>query len=354
MFNFIQKPSFGLDLSDLSLKIVQLQKGKEGLSLANFTKQEIPKGLIQEGEIKKEEELVNLFKKTLNKAGGAFNGGRVVCNLPEEKVFIRIIQLPKMKESELEKAVGWEAEANIPLGLSEVYLGWHIIEPIFEHIDHLDVLIAAAPRSLVDGYLSFLKKSGLKPIALEPESAAVVRSLMTKGDLTPSIIVDIGEVGTNFVIFSAMAIRFTSHIHISGQLFNQTLVKELKVSEKEANQLKIEIGLDKKKDDGRVAQALKPVVDDLAKQIKDYISFYHKRATHVHGPDGTIGQVVLCGGDSLLEGLPEVLSQKLNLAVRRGNPFINLSSSSNNELSISQKESFGYITALGLALRELI
>jgi len=42
---------------------------------------------------------------------------------------------------------------------------------------------------------------------------------MTKDDLTPSIIVDLGAVGSNFVIFSALAIRFTSHIKISGQLF---------------------------------------------------------------------------------------------------------------------------------------
>ncbi len=278
-------------------------------------------------------------------------GKRVVCNLPEEKVFIRIIQLPKMKESELEKAINWEAEANIPLVIDEAYLGWQVIDPIFEHIDHLDILIAAAPRTLVDNYLSFLRKSGLEPIALEPESASIIRSIMTKDDLTPSIIVDLGAVGSNFVIFSALAIRFTSHIKISGQLFNKAIMKELKVSEKEADKLKINVGLDKKKEKGMVYNALEPIIDDLAKQINDYIVFYHEHATHVHGPDGAIGQIILCGGDSLLLNLPELLSEKLKLPVKMGNSLINVSSKG---ISLPKKESFTYATAIGLALKEFL
>jgi len=348
MFHFPQKTSFGLDLSDLSFKIVQFKKKKDGLCLSSFIKQDIPKGLVEEGEIKKEKELIDILKKTLIKMKV---GKRVVCNLPEEKVFIRIIQLPKMKESELEKAINWEAEANIPLVIDEAYLGWQVIDPIFEHIDHLDILIAATPRTLVDNYLSFLRKSGLEPIALEPESASVVRSIMTKDDLTPSIIVDLGAVGSNFVIFSALAIRFTSHIKISGQLFNKAIMKELKVSEKEADKLKINVGLDKKKEKGMVYNALEPIIDDLAKQINDYIVFYHEHATHVHGPDGAIGQIILCGGDSLLLNLPELLSEKLKLPVKMGNSLINVSSKG---ISLPKKESFTYATAIGLALKEFL
>jgi len=358
MFNFSQKPAFGLDLSDLSFKAVQIEKRKGGLALTNSFTQEIPPGLVKGGEIQKEKELVELFKKTFSQAeGGIFQNSRVVCNLPEEKVFIRVIQLPRMKEAELEKAVIFEAEAHIPLGINEVYLGWQVIEPIFEHIDHLDVLIAAAPQTMVDKYLSVLKKSGLKPIALEPESIAVVRSLTSKNDLTPSIIVDFGAVGTNFVIFSALAIRFTSHFNISGQILNQAIVKELGVDEKEANRLKIEVGLDQEKEGGRVAKALKPVVDDLAKQIGEYISFYREHTTHVHGPDGAIGQVILCGGDSLLNNLANVLTEKLNLPVKMGNPLANLSSADkkrDKKSALSRKKAFAYTTALGLALRELI
>jgi len=356
MNDFFQKPSFGLDLSDLSLKIVQLKEKKGSLTLSNFIKQDIPKGLIEGGKIKKEDELVKVLKKAFSKIKGeSFKGARVVCNLPEEKVFIRIIQLPKMSDQEIAKAVTWEAEAHIPLSIDEVYLGWQVIEPIFEHIDHLDVLIAATPKTLVNQYLSFLNKSGLKPIALEPESLAVVRSLTTNDDLTPSIIVDLGAVGTNFVIFSALAIRFTSHINISGQLFSQAIVKKLKVDQATANQLKIKVGLDLKQKQGKeIATALDPIIKNLIKQIKEYITFYHEHATHVHGPNGAIGQVILCGGDSLLIGLPQILTNELGMPVKLGDSLINLKPIKNEPLSMTKKESFVYTTAIGLALRDFI
>ena len=349
MFSFSKKIAFGLDLSDLSLKIIQLKKGKDGLSLVNSIKEDIPAGLIEGGEIKQEKKLVAILKGALKKIKGeSLRREQVVCNLPEEKVFIRVIQLPQMKKEELGQAIYWEAEAHIPLGLDEVYLDWQIIKPAVNHLDHYDILIAATPRFLVDSYLSFLKKGGFEPVILEPESVALVHALIKPNDFKPTIIVDLGMSGTNFVIFSTLAIRFTSHIAISGQLFNQAIMKDLKVDEKRANQLKIKAGLDKTKEKGKVYRALEPLVNDLAKQIEDYIDFYHRHASHIHGPDGTISQVLLCGGDSLLLNLPSFLSRKLSLPVKLSNPLVNI-----GKLSLSRKEALTWATALGLALRGL-
>ncbi|MBL7155499.1 MAG: type IV pilus assembly protein PilM [Candidatus Portnoybacteria bacterium] len=357
MFDFFKKPTLGLDLSDLSLKIIQLKRKKQGLPLVNFVKEDIPAGFIKGGEIKKEKELIVILKEALKKIKGEFSQRKqVICNLPEEKVFTRVIQLPLMKEEELGQAVKWETEAHIPLSIDEVYLDWQIIERPNNHLDHYNIMIAAAPRFLVDSYLSFLRKSGLKPIALEPESVAVVRSLIKPDDFTPTIIVDIGASGTNFVIFSTSAICFTSHIAISGQLFNQAIMENLAVDEKQANQLKIEIGLDRKEE--KVYQALEPLTGNLAKQLRDYIAFYHGQAAHLFGPDSVISRVLLCGGDSLLLNLPSFLEEKLNLPVELGNPLINISPPDKRKSLVrppllSKKEALTYTTALGLALREV-
>ena len=351
MFTRSKKSVLGLDLSNRSFKIVQF-KGKMGKpSLVGSVKQDMPVGLMENSEIKNEEELVVLVKKALTKIKGrSFQARQVICNLPEEKVFIRIVQLPLMKKGEINHAVKWEAEAHIPLGLDEVYLDWQIVES-GARSDHFDILVAAAPRTLIESYFNFLKKCGLQPIALEPESIAVVRSLMGDKQAKPVIIVDIGATGTNFVIFAASAIRFTSHVNISGQLFNQAIAKSLGVTEKEANQLKIKVGLDKTKKRGKVYQALEPIVINLTKQIADYINFYHNNATHAHGSNGSIAQVILCGGDSLLNNLSDLLSQQLELPVQLGNPLDNLTLA-DKKIPLSKKEALSYTTAIGLALRE--
>lgn len=361
MLNFSRKSAFGLDLSDLSFKIVQLKKIGTRILISSFIREDLPPGLVERGEIKKEEELATIIKKAVNKVKGEpLRSKRVICNLPEEKVFIRLIQLPQMKKSEIGQAVNWEAEAHIPLSLDEVYLDWQIIKSLSSQTDHTDVLIGASPRTLVDSYISLLKKSGLEPIALEPESVAVIRSLTTGQDFKPTIIVDLGVTGTNFVIVSALAIRFSSHIHISGQLFTQAIMKSLRIDQEKAEQLKIRIGLDKSKQKGRIYRALEPPINDLAKQIQEYITFYHSRATYIHALEGkAIEQVLLCGGDSLLFNLSAFLSQKLNLPVKVGNPLTNIYSTNKQKELVSRKRPFmskkgslSFTTALGLALRE--
>ena len=42
---------------------------------------------------------------------------------------LRVVQLPHMGKEELNEAIQWEVEANIPLPLEEVYFDWETIKP---------------------------------------------------------------------------------------------------------------------------------------------------------------------------------------------------------------------------------
>lgn len=351
---FIDKQkAFGLDISDLSIKIVQFQKKGKLLDLVSVGSKKMPDKLVVNGEIQDEDELAKVVKQAVAEVKGAkIAKNRVICNLPEEEVFIRVIQLPKMKEQEIEKAIYWEIENHIPLKIDEVYLDWHVIGDAKEKEDKMNVIFAAAPQGLVTSYLGFLKKAGLKPVALEPESMALVRSLIKEEkNPKPVLIVDLGETGSNFVVFSGEAASFTSRFKVSGNAITEAISKELKVGKEEAIKFKIKYGLVKEES---VYQALEPVVAALAKDIKDSINYYIDHIADVRHLDRNISQIILCGGDSLLIGLPEFLSQKLVLPVKFGNPWINISPfvpKNAQKLGLSYKTSLSYAVAFGLALR---
>ena len=75
-FLTLSPESFGLDISDLSLKIIKLKKNKDflnksgSLSLASFGEFKIKPGIITKGEIKNEEELVKIIKDAVLKVKG--------------------------------------------------------------------------------------------------------------------------------------------------------------------------------------------------------------------------------------------------------------------------------------------
>ena len=206
MFDILNlKPeTFGLDLSDLSLKIIKLKKRRGRLDLASFGEAKIKPRVVEGGEIKDEQSLAEVIKKAILKVEGErLKTKYVVVSLPEEKAFLQVIQMPIMKEEELKKAVCFEAENYIPLPADEVYLDSQIVKPVFNNLDHLDVLITAMPKKTIDPYVSSLKMAGLIPVVLETEPQAIVRALV-KNQISPYpiLLIDFGATKTSFIIFS--------------------------------------------------------------------------------------------------------------------------------------------------------
>lgn len=349
----IEPEAFGLDISDESFKFVSLSRARSGFTLSAFGRGELPKGLIVNGEIHNEDEVVRLLKAGLARPQeGRLTSRSVVCSLPEEHSFTRVIQLPKMRADELNEAVRWEIEQNIPLKIDDVYYDWQVVETAAA-VPHQDILISAAPRRLVDGYVAVLKKCGLLVKSMEVESVAVARALVkdlkTDG---PVLLVDLGATRTNFIIFSGTALQFTSSIPLAGNRMMEAIAKNVSVNMEEAKKLFYDIGLDKNQESGKVYEALEPTVRDLAEQIRNYISFYESHSMHEHRQGQVaVTKVLLAGGVSNLIGLNTLIALSLGIPVETGNPWANILKEPLREVpGLSYRKSLSYATALGLAL----
>ncbi|MFZ5559200.1 MAG: type IV pilus assembly protein PilM [Patescibacteria group bacterium] len=346
----INPPAFGLDLSDYSIKVAQLKKKGKIFELKNYNRVSIPEGVIEGGMIKKKDKLIEIIKKSINTVKGeSIKTSYVVCSLPEQHGFIKIIQLPMMTLEEANKAIKWEAEANIPLSLEEVYLSWQII-PSQKSSEHLDVLIAAVPKNLADKYLEVFRAANIEPIVFEIESVATARSLIKNEFSSKSIlIIDLGYSRTSFIIFAGNSIRFTSSISsVSNKEMLESIGEKLNVTLKEAQLSKFKIGLDKK---GRIFNALLPFMTKLIEKINDCIAFHKDYSQQDKECEGDISEIILCGGGAHLKGLPEYLSSRLKIPVKLGNPWINIPYSKKKLPIIPFNESPAYATVLGLALR---
>lgn len=370
MFDFlnIKFEAFGLDISDLSLKIIKLKKKGNFLKLCSFGESAIKPGLITGGEIKNEKELAKTIKTSLDSVRGEkLMTKYVVASLPEEKSFLQVIQLPKMKPEELAKAVYFEAENYIPLPIDQVYLDFQIINPLNENIDHLDILIAVLPKKIVDQYLFCLKLAGLIPIAFEIESQAIARALVANEiSSTPLLLIDLGANRTSFVIFSGTSLEFTSSLPISSKNFTDAIANNLKISQDEAEKLKHKYGLEDKielkingkskpsDEHGEIFESLVPVLTDLSEQIKKYLDYYQSHSLHGRLTAGkkNVAKVLISGGGANLRGLAGFLSSELRLPVELANPWINILSKDKKESAgLSLKDSLSFCTAIGLALR---
>ncbi|HHE76472.1 MAG TPA: hypothetical protein ENL27_00575, partial [Candidatus Parcubacteria bacterium] len=72
MFEFlnINPKSFGLDFSNLSLKLANLKKKRNTFALASWGESRLEPGIIEDGEIKKPDLLAKLIKQVVANANG--------------------------------------------------------------------------------------------------------------------------------------------------------------------------------------------------------------------------------------------------------------------------------------------
>ena len=350
LFRSLEPEAFGLDISDLSLKAVRLKKRGRFFKLSSWGELELPKGLIEEGEIKDAEEIAKNVKKLLSKLKGASLDTRnVAACLPENKAFLQVIKIPAVERKEIRNAVLFEAENHIPLPIEKSYLDFQVL-PANKGALNFDVLIAAMPKETVTSYFLCLKKAGLNPLALEIESQSVSRAILKKEfSLDPVLIIDFGASVTSFIIFSGHSLKFTSTIQVSSEDLTAAISKAYKKSFSEAEKLKIKYGLK----DKRILKAVFPAMNELAANVKRYISFYQTHKTKDDSaPEKNISKIILVGRGANLKGMADFIFSKTKIPAELCNPWVNIIPEPLNEVpGLSYEESIGYATALGLALR---
>ena len=343
--------SFGLDLSDLSIKVLRMESEGKLHRVSGYTSAALPVGSVIDGEILKPEIVIDVMRKLMeNPTMKKMHTRKVMCSLPETKAFLRVISLPKMDEKEVQGAIQWEIEANIPLTLDQVYYYLPILDQTLSvEAGNMNILVFAMARSVVDQFVEVLEAAGLEVVGLETESIAQARSLLAETEeKATTLIVDIGDRRTSFLIAVGSTPCFTSSVPLSSQMITDSIAKDLRISFQEAEDIKIKQGLGSIALRGPVLKAALPVLESIAAEIEKSIDFYLENLHYSKGID----TIVLCGGGANMKGLLPYMTRRLNRDVVFGNPWVNVHLGKRLP-PIDRNHAVQYSTAIGLALRGL-
>lgn len=348
----LRPPAFGLDISDLTIKFIRIRERRGNFTLDGFGEIGVPPGVIVGGEIKREQDFVALLRQGFRSADGRRIRERfVVASLPEEKSFVRMLEIPRMKDEDVGNAVRWEVEGVVPLPPSEIYFDHEAMPPL-PGADHRDVLLTAFPRAIVDGYHRALTAAGFVPIALELESQAITRAIVTEAIArAPAVIVDIGATRTSFIIAAAHSIVFTKSIPVGGRDFERAIASALGVDAERARAVKIEAGLNRQAERGKVFAALAPELTAITTELEQQFWFWRDHTALRHPGLGDIAAVILCGGDANLVGIEAFFATAIRKEVVRGDPFARITFPPGAIPPIPRNLSLKYTTAIGLGIR---
>lgn len=337
----------GIDLGSYAIKVVELLKFGSKYGLLNYGVSATPGGLLSDVAIE-QQALSNTIKKLI--ADSKISNKEVSVALPESQVYTFVIETPALSEKELSSSIQWEAEQYIPVSLSDVVLDWKILYQGKNQTEKNVVLLVAATKKIIDKYQKILDKAGLVPKTLETEIISATRSLsLSVPTLKTIMVVNMGASTTDFSILSNNILLFSRSIGVGGLAFTKSIKQELQIEEGQAEEYKKAYGLDESKLEGKVFQALKPVVGTIIEELKKGVAFFKEKS-----PERRIDSIILSGGASLTPSLVSYFAKELEIETQIGNPFATVEIDANKFKNFNPAESTIYSVAVGLAMRENI
>lgn len=346
----------GVDISDRSIKIVQLSRGKKR-RLLTYCTLALADGVMINGVVRQQKEMQEHLREAMNacqlpirKEGFRKGVGCVVVvSIPEIQSFLRVVEIPEMREDEIGEAVRWEISQHIPFSLDKVYVDWQYLTGAARVLGDgkQEVQVGAAQRLVVDSLYETFRALGLDVAAFELESQAIVRALISKflRKKRGLLIVDLGGTTTNVIVHDRGAMRFTASLQKGVQYVASNLAPDdMRIVTANVERL-----------GAKVAMCLKPLMmpamEELVIEVRGIVDFYN-------GIDleHRVREVIVTGGGSNIPGLDEVFFQHFsNVHVQRGNPWVNVLSGTHlTHPPMNIKESARFSTALGLALRRVM
>jgi type IV pilus assembly protein PilM len=370
IFTAKQAYPVGLDISDLSIKLIQLNKSKGKIKIQALGRIDIEKGIIEKGEVKDKTKLIIAIKKIMAEPlYGKVTSEEIVACLPESKTFVKLIAL-EPTPNPIENIIETEIEKHIPLPLNQMYFDWQTVSP---RKDNQHILIGAAPKDIVNQYTELIDEAKLAMSALEIEPIAICRSVLPEEkpgfDINKGqnyAILDIGASHTNMIFYSKDALLFSISLPLSGTEITNEISTTLKITAEQAEKAKIICGLDEAKADGVVKKILAQTTSNLLDKIKNSIEYYNSQFPSF----GPINKISIVGGGANICDITNIIEKETSISTIIANPFVNLSETKDDFLNNLEKKSApdsnkkisqsmllpkniysSFATAIGLALR---
>jgi type IV pilus assembly protein PilM len=271
------------------------------------------------------------------------SGKDIAIALPEALVFTRVVTFPLLTDQEISSAIKWEAEQYIPIPIDEAIIQYQIVSRNEKATPPtVQVLLIAAPRTLVEKYVKVCQMAGLNVARVETELLALTRALAPI-DKT-SMLIDFGAKSTDIAITNNGLLSFSRSISTAGEAFTRAVAQNLNIEYKQAEEYKKTYGLSGGELEGKIKGALDPVFSIIGDEIKKAIYYYQ---TEEKGSAPT--SIVLSGGTS---GMPEAISyltKQMNIEIVVGNPFAKVNVDSEVAKSLAPYAPL-YSIAVGVAL----
>jgi type IV pilus assembly protein PilM len=347
LFKKKNKAVLGVDISSTSIKLIELSEQNGRMQVEAYGTELLPDNAVVEQAINDEEGVGGAIKKALLRSSSSQKHAAVA--VAGSTVITKVIQMSSgLSDDEMEKQITVEADQYIPYPLEEVAMDFEA-QGLVEGNDQLvEVLLAACRKETVELREDSIEIGGLESVVVDVEAYCVERSfkliqLQLEGeDLDVVAVIDIGATMTTLTVFNKGKITYNRDQVFGGNQLTEEIQRRYGISAEEAVKAKVEGGLP----DDYETEILDPFKDTVVQQVSRSLQFFYSSSQF-----NDVDYVVLAGGTSSLEGLAQLVQEKIGSPAIVANPFANMTIGNKVNTQQLANDAPGLMVACGLAMR---
>lgn len=318
-FNFFPTPeylllsTYGIAITDESVKFVQFQRGLFGnsLKLTHYDKVLLPENTVASGYINNAEKLTSVLKNLAQKHGISY----LRATLPEERAYLFTATIEKVPPEGLRDAVAFIVEENVPVKLADSVFDFDVVEDL-PASNQLKVTVSVLSKKVVDFYIQVFVAAGITPVSFDIESQAIARAIIPTGDKLAQLIVNLNKKKTGFYVVEDGVVQFTTTLpYESGK------------------------------------EAPYPHLNDLKTEMRKIFAFWSARPANAGLTESRIEKVILSGAGALNDAFIAEFMNDCPVPYSVANVWLNISRGFERlpKKDITA-ESLEYAAAIGLVL----
>jgi type IV pilus assembly protein PilM len=336
---------FALDIGTTAVRAVQLKQSGDSWNLVRYGAAPVDIKVATSDAPEDQKRLGDIITNLLTQTG--ITERNVVLGIPSNKMFATVVDLPDLPSQELASTIKYQAEQYIPMSIDEAKIDWAILGKSLRDPHKNEVLLASVANKFSESRLDLIEGLGLNVVAIEPDSLALVRSLVPHTSKDAHMIIDFGDFATDIVLVLDRAPRLIRSIPVGKETLVKAAEQNLNIDANQATQFILKFGLYPDRLEGQILKSLDATLDQFIVEVTKSVKFFQSRY-----PNVPLNSIILSGYTLSIPAFGEYIAGKSSLQTIAGNAW------SNVRFSNAQRETLlqvapQFAVAVGLAERTL-
>lgn len=351
MFGILGKrkatPVLGLDISSTTVKLLELSYSGGRYRVESYAVSSLPQDAVIEKNVNDIDGVANAIRGVVAQSRTKLK--TVAAAVAGSSVITKVIDMPDgLSDDDMETQLTLEADQYIPYPLDEVSIDFEVQGPSPDRANQVEVLLAACRRETIDSRVDAVEGADLTAKIMDVEAYAMERAYsLIRGSLdldedSTVAIVDIGATMTTLSVLNRGHTIYTREQLFGGKQLTDEIMRRYGLPLEEAGLAKKQGGLP----DDYEPEVLEPFKEAVVQQVARSLQFFFSSSQY-----NDVDYIILAGGVASMEGLAEIVQEKLGTPAAVANPFADMSISSRVNAVALGSDAPAMMIACGLALR---